>query len=348
VPAVRVQRLSKAVNITRWFWFPEGSGQAYWENYMTDADLKLMREMGVLSVRLVISPTYFYQVNDPATLNPDMIGYLDKAVDRLLAADLAVVIDMHDQDKDAWHFNTKYVDGFITFWQALAKRYAGRDPERVMFEMLNEPVFPNEAERWAAIQERWVKAMRVVAPNHTFIVTGNDWGGIGGLLKLPSLSDKNLVYSFHFYDPFDFTHQGATWAGPGLEELRDVPYPATPERCKDQLEKTTDASKKQRLKNYCLGYMTASKLKNKIAEAADWGKANNAPLWLGEFGVYCPNAPTQDRVQWINDVRTAAESFNIGWSVWGYDECFGLQRKLVGGKVQIDTEVAKALGLSVP
>jgi endoglucanase len=315
---------------------------------MTDTDLTLLHNMGVLSVRLVISPTHFYQVNDPATLNPAMIGYLDKAVDRLLAADLGVVIDMHDQDKDAWHFNTKYVDGFMTYWQALAQRYANRDPDRVMFEMLNEPVFPNEAEKWAKIQQRWVAAMRQVVPGHTLIVTGNDWGGISGLLRLPPLADKNLVYSFHFYDPFQFTHQGATWAGPGLEELSGVPYPATPERCKDLLEKITDAGKKQSMKNYCLGYITASKLKNKMAEAADWGKANNVPLWLGEFGVYCPKAPAADRAKWIEDVRKAAESLKIGWSLWGYDECFGLQRKLrTDGTVAIDTDVAQALGLNV-
>jgi hypothetical protein len=230
----------------------------------------------------------------------------------------------------------------------LAKRYAGRDPDRVMFEMLNEPVFPNDAERWQKIQARWVQAMRQVVPNHTLIVTGNEWGGISGLRKLNPLDDKNLVYSFHFYDPFQFTHQGATWAGPGLEELKGIPYPATPERCKDMLEKITDSSEKQRMRNFCLSYETASKTKNRLAEAADWGKANNAPLWLGEFGVYCPNAPAADRAQWINDVRQAAEAFKIGWSLWGYDECFGLQRKLVGGVVQIDKEVAKALGLKVP
>jgi len=64
--------------------------------------------------------------------------------------------------------------------------------------------------------------------------------------------------------------------------------------------------------------------------------------------VYCPAAPAQDRAQWIEDVRTAAESFKIGWSLWGYDECFGMQRKLVNGKVELDADVVKALGLTLP
>ena len=316
---------------------------------MTDADLKLMYDMGVTSVRLVISPTYFYQVNAPATLNPDMIGYLDKAVDRILAAGLAVVIDMHDQDKDAWQGNPKYVDGFMTFWQTVAKRYANRDHDRVIFEFLNEPVFDGREDDWAKIQQRWVQTMRSVVPNNTLIVTGNLWGGINGLQKLKPLADKNLVYSFHFYDPMDFTHQGATWAGPDLAILKDIPYPATPERCKDLLTKITDSSLKQHIKIFCLGNFTASRLKNKIAEAADWGQANKVPLWMGEFGVLCTNAPAGDRAKWIEDVRKAAESFNVGWSLWGYDECFGLQRKLLAnGQVQVDVGVAKALGLNIP
>jgi len=351
VPATRIERLSKAVNITRWFWFPEGSGPDYFENYMTDADLTLIRDMGVLSVRLVISPTYFYQVDTPATLNPAMIGFLDKAVDRILAQDLAVVIDMHDQDKDAWERNPQYVDGFMVFWQTLARRYAERnrqDTDRLYFEIVNEPVFQGSEAKWAEIQTRWVAAMRTVVPQHTLIVTGPNWGGIAGLTKLVPLADKNVVYSFHFYDPMQFTHQGATWAGPGLENLKDLPYPASPERCKPLLDATKDSSLRTTLRNYCYTYINASRLKTAIADAATWAKTNQAHLWLGEFGVYCPAAPAQDRAQWIEDVRTAAESFKIGWSLWGYDECFGMQRKLVNGKVELDADVVKALGLTLP
>ena len=351
VPAARIERLSKAVNITRWFWFPEQVTPDYFENYMTDADLKLIHDMGVLSVRLVLSPTFFYQTETPATLNPNMIGFLDKAVDRILAHDLAVVIDMHDQDKAAWEGNPKYVDGFMVFWPTLAKHYAernGPDIDRVYFEIVNEPNFQVAETRWAEIQTRWVTAMREVVPQHTLIVTGPNWGGIAGLTKLKPLADPNVVYSFHFYDPMQFTHQGATWAGPGLENLKEMPYPASPERCKLLLDATKDSSLHTTIRNYCYTYINASRLKTAIAEAANWAKTNQTHLWLGEFGVYCPAAPAQDRVQWIKDVRTAAESFKIGWSLWGYDECFGMQRKLTNGKVEVDTGVVKALGLTMP
>ncbi len=348
VPPQRLVHLSKSVNITRWFWYPEGSGADYFKSYITDDDLTLLRSMGVLSVRLVISPTFFYQVDKPTELNPAMIGYLDSAVDRLLAHDLAVVIDMHDQEKDLWEKNPAYVEGFLQFWPVLAKHFADRDVDRVIFELLNEPVFDRESERWAKLQARWVEAMRAVVPTHTFIVTGNEWGGINGLTKLSPLTDRNLIYSFHFYDPFQFTHQGATWAGPDVVELRDIPYPATPERCKPMLDKITDPAKKSMLRNYCYSYWTASKLKNKLSEAADWGKKNNVPLWMGEFGVFCPYSPTADRAQWIKDISVSAQSLNIGWAIWGYDECFGMQRKLKDGKIVLDNAVVQALGLKLP
>ena len=348
VPPQRLKRLSKSVNITRWFWYTEGQGGAYFKNYMTDADLKLIHEMGVLSVRLVISPTFFYQVAKPTELNPAMIGYLDNAIDRLLAYDLAVVIDMHDEDKASWLKDQQYVEGFLQFWPVLAKRYADRNPDQVIFELLNEPTFEQEAERWAALQARWVGAMRAVVPTHTLIVTGNEWGGISGLMKLSPLADKNLVYSFHFYEPFQFTHQGATWSSPEVVDLRDIPYPATAERCKPMLDKITNSAKKSTLRNYCYSFWTASKLKNKLAEAADWGKQHGVPLWMGEFGVYCPYSPAQDRAQWIHDVRASAESLNIGWALWGYDECFGMQRKQVQGDIRLDTGVVQALGLTLP
>ena len=50
-------------------------------------------------------------------------------------------------------------------------------------------------------------AIRKSAPAHTIIVTGPNWGGIDGLLKLEPLSDHNIIYSFHFYDR-DWTPNG--------------------------------------------------------------------------------------------------------------------------------------------
>lgn len=317
---------------------------------MTDADFVALRTMGVTAVRLVLDPKFFYQLNDPATPNPNMIGYLDKAIDRLLSHGLAVVVDMHDQDKEAWEMNTQYVDGFEQFWGSIAKRYSTRDPEMLLLELLNEPVFEGNPEKWAKIQERIIATMRANAPAHTIIATGQGWGGIGGLFRLKPLADKNIIYSFHFYDPFAFTHQAATWAGPDVMPLSDIPYPSSPKICKDKgvLTKITDGGALALATSYCNSSWDGKRIRRAISDATAWAFMNKVPIWLGEFGVYCKAAPSADRIQWMKDMADALEKEKVGWSLWGYDECFGMQRKLANGQITLDTAVVQALGLRIP
>lgn len=42
---------------------------------------------------------------------------------------------------------------------------------------------------------------------------------------MPVYEDDKLLYTFHFYDPFVFTHQGATWVSPSMAPLANVPFP---------------------------------------------------------------------------------------------------------------------------
>src|SRR6476660_10535179 len=70
--------------------------------------------------------------------------------------------------------------------------------------------------RWYGIQAKLIAAIRSGAPEHTIIASGHRWSGLYELLSLQAYSDPNIIYNFHFYEPFTFTHQGATWAGNNL------------------------------------------------------------------------------------------------------------------------------------
>ncbi len=77
----------------------------------------------------------------------------------------------------------------------------------------------------ASKRKRLSKPFAPIAPNHTLIVGFHDWNSRTALIESKPFADKNIIYTFHYYDPFFFTHQGATWAGEGLAELKYVPFP---------------------------------------------------------------------------------------------------------------------------
>src|ERR1019366_7906355 len=125
---------------------------------------------------------------------------------------LAVQIDLHPEDgyKQQLRTSDDQVDRLTMLWRKLAAHYASRDPERVFFEILNEPEV-SDPSRWSGIQARVAAAIREAAPRHTIIATGPNYSDIQDLLTLQPLADGNTIYNFHFYDPHAFTHQGANW-----------------------------------------------------------------------------------------------------------------------------------------
>ncbi len=345
VPSARLERLRRAVNVTRWFWLPENGGSpAHFAGYLGAPELASLRQAGILTVRLVVAPKLLLRLDAPGTPKPE-IQLLDAAIDRILAQDLGVVLDLQDDDKAAWETKPDYVTAMLSFWTALATRYAAKDPERMFFEILNEPRFEGRGSDWSAIQARFVTTLRGAAPSHTLIVTGSAWGGIDGLLALAPVADANVVYSFHFYEPFPFTHQGATWADPGLADLHGVPYPVTGAACEAAVAQAKTEAARGTLRKYCAEGWSAEKIRDRLTRVRDWAALHHVHVWMGEFGAYCKDVDPSARVAWIRDTASAADALGIGWALWGYDDCFGLGRKREGERTVIDAPVARALGL---
>jgi len=153
---------------------------------------------------------------------------LEAAIERFHRAGLLVMVDIHNEERAA-ELDPAWQEAFVRFWGALAGRLSRFDPELTLLEIINEPVFDRREEEWNTLNARLAAVIRQNAPQHTIVTSGPNWGGIDGLKKLKLLPDKNVIYSFHCYDPFAFTHQGATWAGDAVKPLRDVPYPSSPE-----------------------------------------------------------------------------------------------------------------------
>lgn len=55
-------------------------------------------------------------------------------------------------------------------------------------------------------------------------------GSLATLTQMEPYADKNLIYTYHFYEPFLFTHQGANWTDKITASLKDIPFPYNKDR----------------------------------------------------------------------------------------------------------------------
>jgi aryl-phospho-beta-D-glucosidase BglC (GH1 family) len=344
----RVQHLKRGINASGWFAQHAGDYSAAWTDKYTDSqDIALIAKMGFDNVRLSVDATPLEGWPRGADgLNSEFLARLDKAVDTMLADGLAVTIDVHPESAYKLRVKTTDdgVDRFVMLWRRLAAHYAGRDRERVFFEIMNEPEV-SDPYRWAGIQARAAEAIREVAPRQTIIATGANWSDIVDLLKLRPLEDGNVIYNFHFYDPHQFTHQGAGWGAAWWVYEHGIPYPATESSMAELVKEIPDLPNRYELENYWLDHWDGHRIRLLIDEGAAWGKMNGVPLICNEFGVFRDHSEPASRNAWIHDVRTALEADGIGWAMWDYRGNFGVVVKADGQAAQPDAGTAAALGL---
>jgi endoglucanase len=249
---------------------------------------------GFTSVRLPIRWSAHASTHPPYIIAPDFFARVDWAVGQALARKMSTIIDMHhyvelDDDPEA------QLTRLIALWDQIGVHYRNF-PEKLFFELVNEPSGQLTDERWQQMFPRLLQTVRKTNPVRMIIIGPSYWNSLDHLdhLHLPD-QDKNLIATFHYYDPIRFTHQGASWVS-GAEQWKNITWMGTAE------ERET--------------------LKRDFEKAADWGRANQRPLYLGEFGSF-QSADMDSRARWTNAVAREAEKHGINWAYWEFCSSFG-------------------------
>jgi endoglucanase len=290
-----------------------------------DADeFARMKAEGFDHVRI---PTGWHRYAGPAPdfkLSPEIFAKADFAITNALNNHLAVIINIH-------HFNeldrnpTNAMDEFIAIWRQVAEHY--RDfPNTLAFELDNEP---HDAATTAVMNDIYPKvifAIRETNPARTLFVEPGNWGGIQELKNLVLPPDDNLIVSVHCYDPFLFTHQGTSWAGPDVK-VTGFKFPGPPEK-----PLVPDPSLKvaphvlEQIKKYNTLPTTKNPIsplafKGKLAYARAWSDHYGRPVHVGEFGCYVKIDP-ESRARFYKAFRQALDEQKLGWAIWDWSANF--------------------------
>jgi len=349
IAARRLAHLRHGVNASGWFaQVVGGYTKEHFLSYITARDIALIKAMGFDHVRLSINPQPMFREGKADALASEYLGYLDEAVRSILADGLAVILDIHpDREfKSKLARDDGAVEQFADFWRAFAKHYGAFDPNLVFFEILNEPEVEDRY-RWAGMQAKLAATIRAAAFQNTIIATGARWSADDDLLFVEPLRDANVIYSFHFYEPHIFTHQGANWAVDFWHFEHGLAYPSTPESAEKVASEVPEAAHRLYVIRYGLERWNYGRIEAEISQVAGWARVHRVPVICGEFGVYRKYADPDSRAAWLADVRTALESHAIGWTVWDYSGGFGVTTKTDGTAIP-DESALRALGLKMP
>jgi endoglucanase len=354
------------------FTYPPFVGPSY---ALRSDELQALRRTGFDFVRLAVDPGPFLQFQGERRAALDHL--LAERVKLILTSGLGVIVDFHPSDMQPDNtalaltagVQTPLFQSYLQLLRQTAALLGQLGAERIALELMNEP--PITAGSWQPMLEVAYAAARAGSPDLPLILEGGDEAAASALMKMktkPFAADPAVRYAFHYYDPYQFTHQGAAWNA--ARYLADVPYPARARPLDDSLTATAatiatlnlSAPEKSlayqdaqtRLAAYRASGFDAGTIAKTFARIADWARSQGIPpdrIMLGEFGarqtaLQLAGARARERTQWFHDVSLAAEANGFGWAVWAYRSAggFGLARSETGDEIQPD--IAEALRLN--
>jgi len=328
-PAYRAAKLFQhGVNLGNCLEVPPGQN---WGVTVSADEFAAMKREGFDHVRVPVGWHHYAGPAPDFTLSPEIFSRVDFVVTNLLANQLAVMINIH-------HFNeldnnpAATADEFLKIWRQVAAHYKNF-PNRLAFELDNEPHDQATTALMNPIYARAIAEIRRTNPQRTLFVEPGHWGSIDELKHLVLPPDDNVIVSVHCYEPFYFTHQGATWAGPDTKQTGIV-FPGPPAQ---PLVPDASLNLNPWVLNWIKYYNSLPTGQNpsskqafadKLKSARAWSDYYGRPVHLGEFGANI-KVDAQSRANFYSAMRHTAEELHIGWCIWDWTDGFRYWDKAV-------------------
>jgi endoglucanase len=272
----------------------EAPAEGAWGYKIDDEHLRLIHDAGFDSVRIPIKWSVRAAKEPPYAIEPKFFERVDHILDEAAKNHLVAIINVHHYD-EVYPDPETHLPRLKAMWQQIAEHYRDRRSD-VLFELLNEPNAKLDENRWNAAIAELLPTVRASNPKRGIIIGPARWNNVHMLEKLALPDDDRwLIATFHYYEPFQFTHQGASWA------------------------KDSDA---WRGRKWTGSSDELKRLQDDFDQAAAWSKKHNRPIFLGEFGAYSA-ADMDSRGRWTAAVVREALARGFSFAYWEFGSGFG-------------------------
>lgn len=288
----RHEKMQKGVNLSNWL-------EAYWNipwnvypevNKYNRTNVSQLRSMGFNSFRLPVIFEQIASTSYPYTIDPNHITLklVDSAIVWSQDMDFNLIIDNHHGINLTNDNYLSEIPRLQAIWTQIINKYGYVDPNKVFFELYNEPQNTINNTNLRVVMSDLVDTIRhLTNKKFTLIMGGNHWNSMQGLTEFIPLDDQHIIYTFHSYEPYSFTHQQLSWTSPPY-----FPSTAFPSNPTDSISLT-----------------------NIFKTARLWSDTYKRPIMLGEYGV-STGANESYRCNYMSTINKAMQAYGIPGYYW--------------------------------
>ncbi len=287
-------KLGRGINYGNMF---EAPSEGAWGNPWRTKYAGMIADLGFNHVRIPIrwEPSDRSMASSPYTIKESFLNRIKQVVDSVLDNGMFAIINMHHHDV-LYENPDAQKARFLAQWKQISEFFKDY-PDSLLFEVLNEPHGNLTPEKWNIFVADALTKIREDNPQRIVLIGTAPYGGLGGLANLEIPDDEYIILTVHYYNPFQFTHQGASWVGGNANDWLGTKWNDTED---------------ERLI-----------VQNEFAPLIQIEKEKKIPIHIGEFGAYS-KADLKSRVKWTTYIGRYLETLKWSWAYWEFSAGFGI------------------------
>ncbi len=287
-------KLGRGVNYGNMF---EAPSETAWGNPWRTKYAGMIADLGFNHVRIPIrwEPSDRSMSTEPYTISATFLNRIKQVVDSVINNGMFAIINMHHHDV-LYEDPDGQKERFIAQWEQISAFFKDY-PDTLLFEILNEPHGNLVPEKWNVFAADALTKIREDNPERIVLIGTAPYGGLAGIHDLQIPDDEFIILTVHYYNPFHFTHQGASWVGEGSDAWLGT--------------KWTDSEDERII------------VQNEFAPLRQIEKNKKIPIHIGEFGAY-EKADITSRGKWTTYISRYFETLNWSWDYWEFSAGFGI------------------------